>query len=74
MEMWRMYLVDKDAPDAVKEAARSYYLRYSGPAGMTESDDMENWTGATEASNCTTENESCRVGCDTHKQVIRARI
>ncbi len=50
MEMWRMYLVDKDAPDAVKEAARSYYLRYSGPGGMTESDDMENWTGATEAS------------------------
>jgi len=49
MEMWRMYLVDKDAPDSVKEAARSYFLRYSGPAGMTESDDMENWTGATEA-------------------------
>ena len=50
MEMWRMYVVDKDAPDAVKEAARHYFLRYSGPGGMTESDDMENWTGATEAS------------------------
>jgi len=50
MEMWRMYLVDKDAPEAVKEAARHYFLRYSGPGGMTESDDMENWTGATEAS------------------------
>lgn len=50
MEMWRIYLVDKDAPEAVKEAARHYYLRYSGPGGMTESDDMENWTGATEAS------------------------
>lgn len=49
MEMWRMYLVDKDAPPSVKEAARHYYLRYSGPGGMTESDDMENWTGATEA-------------------------
>lgn len=50
MEMWRMYLVDQDAPEAVKEAARHYFLRYSGPAGMTESDDMENWSGATEAS------------------------
>ncbi len=50
IEMWRMYLVDKDAPESVKEAARHYYLRYSGPAGLTESDDMENWTGAMEAS------------------------
>ncbi|MVW69915.1 aromatic ring-hydroxylating dioxygenase subunit alpha [Bordetella sp. 15P40C-2] len=49
MEMWRMYLVDEDAPEAVKDAARHYFLRYSGPGGMTESDDMENWTGATEA-------------------------
>ncbi|ANN79454.1 aromatic ring-hydroxylating oxygenase subunit alpha [Bordetella flabilis] len=49
MEMWRMYLIDKDAPEEVKEAARHYYLRYSGPGGLTESDDMENWTGATEA-------------------------
>lgn len=50
MEMWRMYLVDKDAPGTVKDAARHYFLRYSGPGGMTESDDMENWTGATESS------------------------
>ena len=50
MEMWRMYLIDKDAPETVKEAARHYFLRYSGPGGMTESDDMENWTCATEAS------------------------
>ena len=50
IEMWRMYLVDRDAPESVKEAARHYYLRYSGPAGLTESDDMENWTGAMESS------------------------
>lgn len=50
MEMWRFYLVDKDAPDAVKAAMRAYYLRYSGPGGMTESDDAENWGYATEAS------------------------
>jgi phenylpropionate dioxygenase-like ring-hydroxylating dioxygenase large terminal subunit len=50
MEMWRMYLVDRDAPDYVKDAQRHYFLRYSGPGGMTESDDMENWSYATEAS------------------------
>ena len=50
VEMWRMYLVDEDAPEAVKDAARHYYLRYSGPGGLTESDDMENWTGAMQAS------------------------
>ncbi|AZG09199.1 aromatic ring-hydroxylating dioxygenase subunit alpha [Pigmentiphaga sp. H8] len=49
-EMWRIYLVDKDAPQEVKDAARAYYLRYSGPGGMTESDDMENWCYATESS------------------------
>jgi len=50
MEMWRYYLVDKDAPDNVKAAMRAYYLRYSGPGGMTESDDAENWGYATDAS------------------------
>ncbi|MGV3652796.1 MAG: aromatic ring-hydroxylating dioxygenase subunit alpha, partial [Noviherbaspirillum sp.] len=49
MEMWRMYLVDRDSPLEVKEAARHYFLRYSGPGGLTESDDMENWTGASES-------------------------
>ncbi|NKB54845.1 MAG: Rieske 2Fe-2S domain-containing protein [Alphaproteobacteria bacterium] len=49
MEMWRYYLIDADAPPKVKDAAMRYYLRYSGPAGMTESDDMENWTYASEA-------------------------
>jgi phenylpropionate dioxygenase-like ring-hydroxylating dioxygenase large terminal subunit len=48
-EIWRMYLVDRDAPEDVKEAVRHYNIRYHGPGGMTESDDMENWSGATEA-------------------------
>ena len=30
---------------------RRFYMRYSGPAGMTEQDDMENWLYATAASN-----------------------
>jgi phenylpropionate dioxygenase-like ring-hydroxylating dioxygenase large terminal subunit len=50
MEVWRFFLVDADAPDFVKDTLRHYYMRYSGPAGMTEQDDIENWTRATEAS------------------------
>ena len=46
VELGRLYLVDADATQAVKDAARHYYLRYSGPGGMTEADDMENWTYA----------------------------
>jgi hypothetical protein len=49
-EMWRVYFVDKAAPQEVKDYLRSYYIRYSGPAGMTEQDDMENWNYASAAS------------------------
>ena len=49
-EMWRWYLVDRDAPQEVKDVLRQYYMRYSGPGGMTEQDDMENWNYATTAS------------------------
>ena len=40
----------RDAPREVKDFLRRYYMRYSGPAGMTEQDDMENWLYATAAS------------------------
>ncbi|HZQ60000.1 MAG TPA: Rieske 2Fe-2S domain-containing protein [Casimicrobiaceae bacterium] len=49
-EFWRYYLVDTDAPDEVKDTLRHYYMTYSGPGGMTEQDDLENWTSATVAS------------------------
>jgi phenylpropionate dioxygenase-like ring-hydroxylating dioxygenase large terminal subunit len=49
-EVWRWYLVDKAAPSEVKDFLRDYYIRYSGPAGMTEQDDMENWNYAHAAS------------------------
>jgi phenylpropionate dioxygenase-like ring-hydroxylating dioxygenase large terminal subunit len=49
-EAWRFFLVDADAPATVKDVLRHYYMRYSGPAGMTEQDDMENWLYATAAS------------------------
>jgi phenylpropionate dioxygenase-like ring-hydroxylating dioxygenase large terminal subunit len=49
-EAWRWYFVDKDAPAEVKNFLREYYIRYSGPAGLTEQDDMENWNYAHAAS------------------------
>jgi phenylpropionate dioxygenase-like ring-hydroxylating dioxygenase large terminal subunit len=49
-EAWRFFLVDADAPAKVKDFMRRYYMRYSGPAGMTEQDDLENWLYATRAS------------------------
>ena len=52
-EMWRTYFVDKQAPEEVKQFLREYYMRYSGPAGMTEQDDMENWNYAHAASSGT---------------------
>ncbi|MGC2414223.1 MAG: aromatic ring-hydroxylating dioxygenase subunit alpha [Stellaceae bacterium] len=49
-EVWRWYLVDRNAPAEVKTFLREYYMRYSGPGGMTEQDDMENWNYAHAAS------------------------
>ncbi|MDE2838192.1 MAG: aromatic ring-hydroxylating dioxygenase subunit alpha [Chloroflexota bacterium] len=49
-ESWRFYQVDRNAPKVVKDAQRRYMMRYCGPAGLTESDDMENWNYASEAS------------------------
>ena len=49
-ESWRQYPVDRNAPKLVKDAQRRYMMRYGGPCGMTESDDMENWNYAFPAS------------------------
>jgi hypothetical protein len=49
-EVWRWFFVDRDAPIEVKNFLRDYYIRYSGPGGMTEQDDMENWNYAHAAS------------------------
>ncbi|MEX2598969.1 MAG: aromatic ring-hydroxylating dioxygenase subunit alpha [Dehalococcoidia bacterium] len=49
-ESWRLYQVDKAAPKHVKDALRHYAMAYCGPAGVTESDDMENWNYAHPAS------------------------
>ena len=49
-EVWRWYLVDRSAPQEVKDFLRDFYIRYSGPGGLTEQDDMENWNYAHAAS------------------------
>ena len=43
VERWSLFGVDKQAPKHVKDAVRHYVMRYNGPSGCTESDDMENW-------------------------------
>ena len=49
-EVWRWYFVDSAAPPEVRDFLRQYYMRYSGPGGLTEQDDMENWNYAHAAS------------------------
>ena len=49
-ECWRFYFMDASAPKHVKDGLRRFYMRYAGPVGLTESDDMENWNYATTAS------------------------
>jgi len=43
MEVWSMILVDKDAPEEVKEAYRDRITRMFGTSGIFEQDDAENW-------------------------------
>ena len=43
VERWSLFGIDKKAPKFVKDAVRHYVMRYNGPSGCTESDDMENW-------------------------------
>ena len=49
-QQWRWYMVQRDAPQEVKDLTRHYMIRYGGPAGMTEEDDSENWNYAHKAS------------------------
>jgi phenylpropionate dioxygenase-like ring-hydroxylating dioxygenase large terminal subunit len=45
-EIWKWLFVPKNAPQVVKDVMRNYLLRYTGPAGMVEQDDFENWGNA----------------------------
>ena len=64
-------LIDREAPQEVKDFLRDYYIRYSGPAGMTEQDDMENWNYAHQASRGTIARRypySYEMGLDTAEE------
>ena len=45
-EVWRWLFVRAMRRTRSRRRLREYYLRYAGPAGMVEQDDMENWTAA----------------------------
>ncbi len=49
-ECWRWYWVHHDMPQEMKDVLLHYYMRYGGPVGLTEMDDMENWNYAHKAS------------------------
>jgi phenylpropionate dioxygenase-like ring-hydroxylating dioxygenase large terminal subunit len=53
-EVWRWLFVPRNAPQIVKDTLRHFYMRYAGPSGMTEQDDMENWTAAQRGTSGTT--------------------
>ncbi|MDH3600101.1 MAG: RHO alpha subunit C-terminal catalytic domain-containing protein, partial [Candidatus Tectomicrobia bacterium] len=44
MEVWSYCLVDKEAPQDIKDSMRRNYAQRFGPSGMFEQDDGENWS------------------------------
>jgi hypothetical protein len=43
-EIWSLCLVDRDAPQQVKDIMRRRYVQSFGPSGLLEQDDGENWS------------------------------
>lgn len=48
-EIWAWALVNKNAPEEVKQDIRRFAMRSFSPSGMLEMDDGENWESATRA-------------------------
>ncbi|MSQ32149.1 MAG: aromatic ring-hydroxylating dioxygenase subunit alpha [Dehalococcoidia bacterium] len=46
-EIWSYCIVDKDAPDEVKNAMKTYLTGSFSPGGVLEQDDMNNWLQST---------------------------
>ena len=46
-EIWSYCIVEKDAPQEVKDALLLHYIQTFGPSGNVEQDDMNNWAGCT---------------------------
>jgi 3-phenylpropionate/trans-cinnamate dioxygenase subunit alpha len=49
MEIWSWVILDKAAPDSVKQAMRHASLYRFSPTGVFEQDDMDNWAQVTSA-------------------------
>ncbi len=49
-EMWSWCIVDKDAPQEIKNAMRVELTQRFGPSASMEQDDANNWMGSTETS------------------------
>jgi len=49
-EFWHFGLVERDAPEAVRNAQRIGGAQNNGAAGLFEQDDIDNWRNVTEAS------------------------
>ena len=47
MEVWSWQLMDRNAPEQWKDAARACFSREFGMAGVFEQDDLENWSEIT---------------------------
>jgi ethylbenzene dioxygenase alpha subunit len=49
-EFWHFVLVERDAPEEIKQALRIGSQANNGAAGMFEQDDVDNWRQVTQAS------------------------
>ena len=49
-EVWSFGVLDREAPQDVKDATRVDFLRRFGPSGIFEQDDMDNWGQSTRIS------------------------
>ena len=47
IEVWSWLLIEKDAPEALKQASYASYVFSFGSSGTLEQDDTENWTSIT---------------------------
>jgi phenylpropionate dioxygenase-like ring-hydroxylating dioxygenase large terminal subunit len=50
VEIWSWFLIDKAAPEELKEEAYKGYISSFGPSGTLEQDDTENWARIVQAS------------------------
>jgi phenylpropionate dioxygenase-like ring-hydroxylating dioxygenase large terminal subunit len=72
IDVWAWCIVDRDAPEDVKEGIARSYVRNFGPGGMFEMDDSENWQLATRVNRgWVTRQQSVHIGMGLgHERVV----